>query len=92
VGAKEQRKCIEKKYHHTLGQSGYKIAIPKWKKIEQNLLARGITPTTINWPECSRNWFYGHGGTLNPKNGEFIFGERVQRAAIRLQEAIDVVA
>ena len=32
----------KKVYQHTLGQGGYKLAIPKWEKIEQDLLDRGI--------------------------------------------------
>jgi hypothetical protein len=60
--------------------------------MEEALLARGITPATINWPERSRNLDYAHGGSLHPENGECIFGERIQQAAIRLQEAIKVVA
>jgi hypothetical protein len=74
---RNKENASKKKYHHTLGQGGYKVAIPKWEKMEQDLLARGITPATINWPERSRKWFHGHGGTLNPENGECIFGERI---------------
>ncbi|RLM78830.1 hypothetical protein C2845_PM12G12850 [Panicum miliaceum] len=81
-----------KKYHHALGQGGYKVAIPKWEKMEEDLLAIGTTPATINWLERSRNWYYAHGRSLNPENGECIFGERIQQATIRLQEAIEVVA
>ena len=66
-----------KVYHHTLGQGGYKLAKPKWEKMEQDLIDKGITPATINWPERSRNWYYAHGGSLNPDNGECIFGERI---------------
>jgi hypothetical protein len=28
---------------------------------------KDITPTTITWPERSKNWYYAHGGTLNPE-------------------------
>ena len=68
-------------YHHTLGQGGYKLArgyklaIPKWEKIEQDLLDRGIQPATMNWPERSRTWFYGHGGSLDPLTGACIMGQ-----------------
>ena len=44
----------KKVYHHTLGQGGYKLAKLKWDKMEQDLLDRGITPVTTNWPEWSR--------------------------------------
>jgi hypothetical protein len=73
-------------------QGGYKVAIRKWEKMDHDLLARGITPAIINWLERSRNCFYGHGRTLNPENGECIFGKKIQRSAIRLQEAIEAVA
>jgi len=79
-------------YHHKLGKGGYKGAMRKWEKMEQDLLARGIIPATMNWPERSRNWFYAHGGSLNPYNGGCIFRPRIPQAANRLQEAIDAVA
>ena len=44
VKAKEN---ASKKVYHTLGQGGYKLAKPKWDKMEQDLIDRGITPTTI---------------------------------------------
>ena len=74
----EAKKNASKKvYHHTLGQDGYKQAKPKWEKMEQNLINKGITPATITWPECSKNWYYAHGGTLNPETGEYIFGQKI---------------
>jgi hypothetical protein len=51
----KKENASKEKYHHTLGQGGCKVTIPKWEKMEQDLLARGITPATINWPECSRS-------------------------------------
>ena len=60
-GAVGQRQHLEESVPHTLGQGGYKLAIPKWEKIEQDLLDRGIQPATMNWPERSRTWFYGTG-------------------------------
>ena len=35
---KAKDNASKKIYHHTLGQGGYKLAIPKWKKMEQDLL------------------------------------------------------
>ena len=63
------------------------LAIMKWEKKEQDLLARGITPVTINQHKCSRPWYYAHGGSLNAENGVGIFGEGIQQVAIRLQDA-----
>jgi hypothetical protein len=45
---RDKENASKKKYHHTLGQGGYEAAIPKWEKMEQELLAKGLTPATIN--------------------------------------------
>src|SRR6185312_12825013 len=41
LGLQKVQKAIDdaskKVYHHTLGQGGYKLAIPKWEKMEQDL-------------------------------------------------------
>ena len=89
---KAKDNASKKVYHHTLGQGGNKIAIPKWEKMEQDLLDRGIQPATMNWPERSRTWFYGHGGSLDPLTGACIYGPKIQLAVQRLQEAIQAVA
>ena len=39
---KAKDNASKKMYHHTLGQGGNKLAIPKWEKMEQDLLDRGI--------------------------------------------------
>jgi len=74
----------KKVYHHTLGQGGYKLAKPKWKKMEQDLIDKGITPVTISWPECLRIWYYAHGGSLDLETGVCIFGQNIQPAVQRL--------
>jgi hypothetical protein len=56
------------------------------------LIDKGITPATINWPEHLRNWYYAHGGSLDPVTRACIFGQKIQQAAKRLQEAIQAVA
>ena len=89
---KAKDNASKKVYHHTLGQGGYKLAVPKWEKMEQDLLDRGIQPATMNWPERSRTWFYGHGGSLDPLTGDCVYGPNIQRAAQRLQEAIQAAA
>ena len=81
---KAKENASKKVYHHTLGQGGYKLAIPKWEKMEQDLLDRGIQPATMNCPERSRTWFYGHGGSLDPLTGACIYGTKIQLAAQRL--------
>jgi hypothetical protein len=74
---RNKENASKKNYHHTLGQGGYKLAIPKWQKMEQDLMAKGIRPTTIDWPKRSRTWYYAHCGSLNLEDGNLIVGERV---------------
>jgi len=62
-----------KKYHHTMGTGGYKVAKPKWDKIESDLLTKGIYPEPLEWAERAKNWFYGHSGTLDPETGKCIY-------------------
>ena len=45
---KAKENASKKVYHHTLGPGGYKLAKPKWEKMEQDLIDKGITPATIN--------------------------------------------
>ena len=60
--------------------------------MEQDLIDKDIIPTTINWPERSRNWYYAHGGRLDPETGKCIYGPNIHQAAERLQEVIQAVA
>ena len=52
---KAKENASKKVYHHTLDQGGYKLAKPKWDKMEHDLLDRHIVPATLNQPEWSRN-------------------------------------
>jgi len=38
---RNKENAAKKKYHHHLGSGGYMSAIPKWEKIEQEMMARG---------------------------------------------------
>ncbi|BAS97125.1 Os06g0261900 [Oryza sativa Japonica Group] len=78
---KNKANAARKKYNHRLGSGGYGKATPKWDKLEAELIARGIEPATSKWPERSRNWFYAHGGSLNPCDGSLIFGDEIREAA-----------
>jgi hypothetical protein len=42
-------------YNHRLGRGGYAVAIPKWWKMEQDLIAKGIISAVFHWPERSKN-------------------------------------
>ncbi len=86
---KNKANAAKKKYHHRLGSGGYGKAIPKWDKLEADLIARGIEPAMANWPERSRNWFYAQGGSLNPGDGSLIFSDEIRDVARRLADAIE---
>ena len=40
--------AAKKLYHHVTGSGGYKVARPMWDKAENDLLAKGIQPATLN--------------------------------------------
>ena len=49
------------------------------KKVYHHTLGQGgIQPATMNWPERSRTWFYGHGESLDPLTGDCIYGPNIQ--------------
>jgi hypothetical protein len=54
-------------------RGGHVVAIPKWRKMEQELIAKGIISTVFRWHERSKNWYYAHGGRLNPDDGTLEF-------------------
>ena len=51
--------------NHHLGSCGYRTAFPKWQKLEQEILGRGIEPESMHWPKRAKYWFFGHGGTID---------------------------
>src|SRR3954467_8795932 len=75
MSATNKLNAANKKYHHTMGQGGYRAGIPKWEKLENALRAKKITPETDDWVERARNWFYGHGGVLDTE-GKCIYNIR----------------
>jgi hypothetical protein len=73
----------KKQHFHHLGQGGYSVAILKWQKMEEDLIARGIVLATFNWPLREKYYFYAHGGTLNMKDGSFVTSDRIREATYR---------
>ena len=63
-----KQNASNKKYHHVTGSGGYKVACPTWEKAENDLLAKGIPPETLedDFPDRGRTWFFGHGETGDP--------------------------
>jgi hypothetical protein len=50
-----KKNTAKKNYHHTMGQGGYKSGKTKWKKIDDNLIAKGIIPEILKWNDRSRD-------------------------------------
>lgn len=73
---------------HHLGSGGYDAAIPKWEKMEADIIAKGIVPQTLSWPKRARYYFYAHGGRLDPETGAFITSDAIREATQRLNEAL----
>ena len=44
------------------------------KEWKQTCLPKGIHPFSLEWPERSKNWFFAHGGSLDPQIGEPVIG------------------
>src|SRR5215216_2698252 len=85
--------AANKKYHHTMGQGGYRAGIPKWEKLGNELRAKNITLETDDWVEHARNWFYGHGGTLDSE-GRCIYNIRHKEDPLpieRMRKAVKAI-
>jgi len=90
--AQAKENASKKKHFHHLGQGGYKAAIPKWQKMEEDLIARGILPATSNWPLRAKYYFYAHGGTLNMEDGLFVTSDAIREAANKLDGTLKAVS
>ena len=60
--------------------------------MEADLLAKGIPPFSIDWPERSKNCFFAHGGSLDPETGEPVIGGEIRTATQRLIDIVDASA
>jgi len=79
----------KKKLHHRTGSGGYLKARPLWDKVENDLLAKGVEPETLNWPDRSRSWFFGVGGTLDPETRKCVWtDEQLAIPVKKLQKCI----
>ena len=70
MSATNKLNAAKKKLHHRTGLGGYFKVRPLWDKAENDLIAKGVEPETLNWPDHSRTWFFGVGGTSDPKTGK----------------------
>jgi hypothetical protein len=76
---------LEKKvYHPDMGSGGYETAIPKWRKMKADIIAKGIELESAKWPPCAKNWFFVHRGRLDPKTSLVVYGQKLETARRRL--------
>ena len=68
-----KKNAVKKKRHHRTGSGGYLKSRPLWDKAENDLIAKGVEPETLNWPDRCRTWFFGVGGTLDPVSGKCVW-------------------
>lgn len=71
---------------------GYATTIPKFEKMESDLLAKGIEPMTLRWTKLAKWYFYAHGGKINPDDGALITSEYLQEAVNKLETALKAKA
>ena len=84
-----KKNCAKKKYHHHTGSGGYYKARPLWDQAKQDMLAKGVQPAALHWPNRSRTWFFGVGGTLDPETGQCVWTDEQLAIPIKkLQEYI----
>ena len=60
--------------------------------MKADLFAKGIHPFSLEWPERSKNWFFAHGGSLDPQTGEPVIGGKIKTAPQRLIDIVDASA
>ena len=75
-----------------MGSGGYATAIPKWEKMEADILTKGSTPESLNWPKRAKNWFFAHGGRLHLETGKLVHGSKLERATQRFSYALQAKA
>ena len=91
---KNQRNAQHKTYHHNLGSGGYPTDIKKWNKMEADLLAKGITPESLEWGERAKNWFSLMGEHWTRRQGSAFMAQdckKQQKDCFMLRELLLVV-
>jgi hypothetical protein len=91
VSARGKQSHGKKEHDHHLGRGGYAFAIPKWRKMEEDLLAHGTIPAVVDWPERVKNWYYAHGGTINSEDGTLDYPPSLRETALEILKKIEDV-
>ena len=88
--AKNAANAAKKVYHHTMGPGGYRVALPKFAKLEADLRAHGIIPDKHYFPLRSRNWLLGHGVKFDA-NGNLIMDKKIAAPFAALEKVFKEV-
>jgi hypothetical protein len=56
--------------------------------MEADIIAKGIKPESAKWPLRAKNWFFGHGGRIDPETDLAVYGQKLETAQRRLAFAI----
>ena len=59
--------------------------------MEEDLIAKGIIPAVYDWQDRSKNWYYAHGGRLNPEDGTLEFPPTLHEKALEILNKIEDV-
>ena len=73
-----------------MGPGGYEVAMPKWDKKEQDVIANEIAPESIREERelRARNWFVGHGSTYDETTGDLICSDGIRVPRQRWLEVV----
>jgi hypothetical protein len=91
ASARGKKSRGKKEHDHHLGQGGYAFEVPKWQKMEEDLLAQGTIPTFYDWPVRVKNWYYAHGGTINSEDGSLDYPPSLREAALEILKTTEDV-
>jgi hypothetical protein len=89
ASARGKKSRGKKEHDHHLGRGGYAFAIPKWRKMEEDLLAQGTISMVVDWPERVKNWYYAHGVTINSEYGTLDYPPSLREAALEILKIIE---
>jgi hypothetical protein len=65
--------------------------MPKWQKMEEDLLAQGTIPTVVDWPKRVKNWYYAHGSTINSEDGTLDYPPSLRETALEILKIVEDV-
>jgi hypothetical protein len=91
ASAREKKSHAKNEHDHHLGRGGYAFVVPKWRKMEEDLLAQGTIPAVFDWPERGKNWYYSQGGTINSEDGTLDYPPSLRETALEILKILEDV-